>query len=645
MSPLEHVAFALHVPHPSEVPLPMDLELRDAIQFECAATAEAIDAWREVMLGRLVHLHASLQTEQDEWVQGAPVALQPCVASFHGPLWRMLLEECGVPADSFLQHLQQGFPLVGQLPPCECESRPHVFPDVASVRELRQARPWLNQEVLESVKELPYSADILSQTLADSAMHFMTLPRPLMPEDLQTKSFTRRIPVREERASGWRTRVVDHMTESGVNLCTQPVDKIRHDNLDTLSEIVLKYFEADCPVHLWKRDISQAYRRVPVAMTHWEFAWVVWLHEGVYMTAQHTGIPFGAVAAVYSFHRAGGFLCKILRKAFRCPAARYVDDFFGVSRAGVLYHAGKVLSVLSRFLGFPTDDAKDAQETVWMICLGAQVRVMFASKQLFTCVAPAKAAKYSELLEIMLTTGVLSPGEASKMAGRLGFSVCVSGNRVGRAFIKPFHAQAHLPLARHTISPQLRRAGEWFAEYLTHCPTSVRSFQTEGRPKVISWSDASGQGNWVAAVIFVSGQFFWTRTKTPDQVLAELLPRQDCQIQFQELLGLILTWHTFQSVLGTSLWLAFVDNNAVLHSVTKGSGCGPEAEYCIGRLWLELANRQVDLRVARVESCANISDGPSRDDLSQVAMLKATWVEPCLPEWLSSFWEGAPRVA
>ena len=60
------------------------------------------------------------------------------------------------------------------------------------------------------------------QVLADCEQHFMSFPA-LVPADLFDKSLTRRIPVREERAKGWRTRIVDHETESGINLVTEPV--------------------------------------------------------------------------------------------------------------------------------------------------------------------------------------------------------------------------------------------------------------------------------------------------------------------------------------------------------------------------------------------------------------------------------------
>ncbi len=41
---------------------------------------------------------------------------------------------------------------------------------------------------------------------------------------------------------------------------------------------------------------------------------------------------------------------------------------------------------------------------------------------------------------------------------------------------------------------------------------------------------------------------------------------------------------------------------------------------------------------ARVESHANISDGPTRDHFEMVSKVGATWVEPVVPSWLLQLW-------
>jgi hypothetical protein len=58
---------------------------------------------------------------------------------------------------------------------------------------------------------------------------------------------------------------------------------------------------------------------------------------------------------------------------------------------------------------------------------------------------------------------------------------------------------------------------------------------------------------------------------------------------------------------------------------------------CVGRLWLELAKAGISLHVARVESVVNIADGPTREDMSALAFLKAEFVPPQLPQWAADF--------
>ena len=51
---------------------------------------------------------------------------------------------------------------------------------------------------------------------------------------------------------------------------------------------------------MWKRDIGKAFRRLPIQETHLDLAWVVWLHFGSLVAAQHLGVPFGTTSAVHA---------------------------------------------------------------------------------------------------------------------------------------------------------------------------------------------------------------------------------------------------------------------------------------------------------------------------------------------------------
>ena len=224
------------------------------------------------------------------------------------------------------------------------------------------------------------------------------------------------------------------------------------------------------------------------------------------------------------------------------------------------------------------------------------------------------------------------------MAGRISFSVIVSGNKVGRAFIKPFHAQAHHPLPGHMMSPWLERASRWFIQYLELSPTSWRGLEEEQRDHIITWSDAAGESRWVAAVVFFQGRWFWTRIMTPDAMWSQLLERGDNQIGFQEMLGVLLTWATFGHLLKGSLWTSYGNNDGVLHAIANGGGGASETHACVGQLWLEVAAANTSLFVARVESKANIADAPTRDTFHHLSELEAQFVEHVLPSWLMQLW-------
>ena len=70
----------------------------------------------------------------------------------------------------------------------------------------------------------------------------------------------------------------------------------------------------------------------------------------------------------------------------------------------------------------------------------------------------------------------------------------------------------------------------------------------------------------------------------------------------------------------------------------KGSGGGVEVNLMIGQLWLEFSWQQVGFMGFRVESKANLADGPTRADLAILNKLGAIFVPPCLPTWAVDLW-------
>ena len=90
----------------------------------------------------------------------------------------------------------------------------------------------MNETGIAVCRDLPCSSDVWAHTGADADAGLMTAPRPPCEADLDTRSFTRRFPVRELRAKGWRARVADHATERLSNPATAPGDRVQHDTVE-----------------------------------------------------------------------------------------------------------------------------------------------------------------------------------------------------------------------------------------------------------------------------------------------------------------------------------------------------------------------------------------------------------------------------
>ena len=89
------------------------------------------------------------------------------------------------------------------------------------------------------------------------------------------------------------------------------------------------------------------------------------------------------------------------------------------------------------------------------------------------------------------------------------------------------------------VSESLEWLINWFVAYLAVRPAAFRRGMAP-RPLVVSWHDAAGASRWVAAVVRANGSYLWTRIQTPQHVWDQLRPREDSQIGFQELLGVVL---------------------------------------------------------------------------------------------------------
>ena len=111
-----------------------------------------------------------------------------------------------------------------------------------------------------------------------------------------------------------------------------------------------------------------------------------------------------------------------------------------------------------------------------------------------------------------------------------------------------------------------------------------------------------------------------------------MLESHDNNISFLELLTAPLAMYTFD--IRYCLWCNYIDNQGVLHALVRGSCKRAEVNIATGAIWGEQVTRSNSLVVARVESRANIADGPTRNNFSILQMLGAR-----LPPWTHELWQ------
>ena len=124
----------------------------------------------------------------------------------------------------------------------------------------------------------------------------------------------------------------------------------------------------------------------------------------------------------------------------------------------------------------------------------------------------------------------------------------------------------------------------------------------------------------------------------------QFLRRGDNYIGIQEQLAITMLMESYGERIRNCCITVYVDNQGVLGAIVTGSSRSPEQNILIARLWMEMAERSVALVIRRVESKANIADGPTRYFLDDLFHLGACQTEAVLPKWACGIWSVTDLV-
>ena len=74
------------------------------------------------------------------------------------------------------------------------------------------------------------------------------------------------------------------------------------------------------------------------------------------------------------------------------------------------------------------------------------------------------------------------------------------------------------------------------------------------------------------------------------------------------------------------------------YSLISGTSRLPEVALSVARFWQLAAEKRWGVLMRRVESAANLADGPTRDNLKFVKKLNVWWTDSVLPGWAFDLW-------
>ena len=642
MEPGQAIEFALSVIHPFTVPAKLPNPLAQALQALqqpaeqlVAARAQLLQFWRQRAIALLDKSVQMIQEVPDPWLRrlllgdldgDRPQLGQVC----HVALYAEMLQACGSVDTALPSLLLEGFPIVG---PIAATGRWPAYDKAQKVLSVDYAlqRAWaLRSKIVNRVRGVPVTENlrkIWEATIEDVQEGSCVGPFSC---ESEVSSFVQAedwIPTqRFEVVQKNKVRGCDSATTNLINQITEITEKLQLPSTDT-NVAALRMLRSLLPgqeLAGWVLDERKAYRQVAVRPDHRKFS-VICLkdpHSAKPKFFVMIGHSFGLVSAVYNYNRRSAAINEFLVSIFGLVAFSFYDDKYGFEPISLVVGAREIAESVHFWLGAKFDQKK--------LQLSRQPTILGVTYNLEEMQLEIKKERREELvqeIDSILEVGLLDPGSAGKLKGKLMFGASQLWGKVGRAFLRVISERQYMRFPQGSefeVDPPLR-------ESLLHWKRLV----TQGPPRPI---DKVGS-KLVDAVIFTDGFTPDPRSfeSLPDRVGAVLFdrriqrPRQftsiipesvksqwlkrSTQIVPVEMIAAVLALFTFADRVRGSDLLLLIDSEAVEAALIKGYSSREDLCSIISVFWDLALSLRVRVFIDRISTDANPADWPSRNKL------------------------------
>ena len=662
-SPGQAIQWLLDISHPFSVADPLHPSLQQAINA-VASSAEGVLNNRQKLLSQWGSRAAVLLFDSDRLLvqikdpflrrllRGVPDGAPPKMGTTCNVLLYKELSQAVQSQDQELPTLLlEGFPIVGPI------ARSHRWPSyqkdqtIVSLTELK-AKAWdIRKKIISRIQGVPVSENLIKiweATIEDVSEGSSVGPFETEQEVTKFLDQDDWIPTqRFEVVQKNKVRGCDSATTNLINQATEISEKLQLPSTDS-NVAALRSLRSKCSdqeIAGWVLDERKAYRQVPIRPDHRKYS-VIALKcpsSGKPVFFVMVGHSFGLVSAVYNYNRRSAFINEVLVSLFGLVAFSFYDDKYGFEPQSTIESAHLVAQSVHWWLGAHYDHKK-LQLSRSPTILG----VTYDLEKLVLLIKPSRKTELIEEIDQILTTGLLDPGSAGKLKGKLMFGASQLWGKLGRAFLRSISERQYARSSPdgfkldHALSFSLRH----WRKLISAGPPRPIEIRHAKNADVIIFTDGftpdprknEKLADRVGGVIFDRRQMAPSQftAVVPKHVQKKWIPRKT-QIVPVEMVAPLIALETFKDRLFGADIILLIDSEAVEAALVKGYSSKEDLCELISVFWNQVFDLQARVFIDRVATDANPADWPSRNNLSfgEVAgwkSVQAVWPTALLSE-------------
>jgi hypothetical protein len=228
-------------------------------------------------------------------------------------------------------------------------------------------------------------------------------------------------------------------------------------------------------------------------------------------------------------------------------------------------------------------------------------------------VTEKNAKEWAAMIQTALKEEKLSPGTASKLAGRLSFAAQHTFKRAGRAALRALFRQQYDPMLGSRLSNELRLSLQWWLHALDHLQTQTVPWAPTMKEATL-FTDARSTPPRIAAVLVVDGVYHYTDWEPDASTMAIFSARKDNQIMGLELMAIAVGICSFEELIRGRSLRVYCDNVGDERALACGAAKAQDHNRLIHAMWTQALQLKLSLWTYRVPTKDNIADLPSREE-------------------------------